>query len=993
MFWKLFAIGLFAIVVSGCSAEKPIVLESSDWERALAALESGDLDRAREEALKVSPDDPDWADCQVLLGKVEVEAGNVPRAAEYFRSVPRDGSKISVRAAYGAAPNEEAVGQISRAIASYEYILEHEPHDTAIMSRLAELYCLIGQRWKADRYLTKLVRTPDLGFKHLVLLTDFERRHREDWTRLQELERKSPDDPAVQLGLAKEEFTRGQLGSARLRVESAVKSDPDEGAAWALLGEILLLEGNSEQVRDWYSRLPESVQNDPAIWYVRGLWAEQLDEHEVAARCFWESARETPTSYRAIHQVGRVLSELDPETGKKFAQWAVDLHQLQQLLSKALDSRGADEAALHGLTMKLLDSGREWEAWSWAVMAQSRFPRSPWVKQVLTRLSVYPNTTSPRIVDSANLIKQHDLRHYADFASLEPKINANRSAIVNPAPWGPIQFEDEAVELQIKFAYHRGRTSELAGVRMQESTGGGVCVLDFDQDGRPDLYLTQGEDWPQGSETPTGSASFRDMLFQNLGDRFENITHKAGLLEEDGFGQGCTSGDFNNDGFTDIYVANIGRNQLLMNNGDGTFFDATIAAGIATRGWTSSCVMADLNADGNPELFDVNYVQGPGLFQRICNETECTPGNYDDAPDVVHISLGDGRFQSVEIRPGDRAGAGLGVIAFRSHHPDSQNADKPEESEPSPSGLNTRLSLFIANDQDPNFFLQSVPRDRAPGFELVDESFLVGLAMNRDGRTTACMGVAAGDVTEDGRLDLFVTNFKNEANTFYVQGEGGLFMDSVSGSDLLLPGLPYVGWGTQFFDPDNDGRLDIVVANGHVGDFGKQGTEYRMPTQVFRNRGEGRFEELSPDVTGAFFEKNRFGRAVATWDWNRDGLTDFVLSPLDENVAVLTNRTKNAGHWVGFRLQATTSPRDAIGAFVTVVTAEKTLRHQLVAGDGYQAANERILRFGLGKHDAIREVVIEWPNGRTERFPDISVDRLHLISEGGPCLVAALGNP
>jgi tetratricopeptide (TPR) repeat protein len=992
---KFAAIGLLAWAAVGCSGEDPAELELPPHENALAALESGDLKLARAEALKVSQDDPDWADAQVLLGQIELESGNVGSALAYFRSVPRDGSKASLKAAYAAAPNEESLGQLSRAIASYEYILEHEPGQTAVIDRVSELYYLIGQRWKADRHLSKLLKTPDLGFKHLVLLTDFERRNSADWQRLKDFEKKSPDDPAIQLGLAKEDFTRGQLKSARTRLEAAVKADPKEGAAWGLLGEILLLEGNREELAEWYRQLPESVQNDPAIWYARGLWAEELDEHAVAARCFWESARETPTSYRAIHQVGRVLSELDPATGKKFAQQGEDLHQLQRLLSKVLDSYGNDEAALQSMIEKLLDSGREWEAWSWAVMAQEKNPRSTWVQKVLSRLSEYPNSSAARILDSANLIKQHDLSHYPDFASLESQILAKRSDPVKAAPGGPIQFADDAEDLGLEFAYHRGRIAKAAGVRMQESTGGGVGVLDFDHDGRPDLFLTQGEDWPHGAETPAGSPKYRDVLYQNVGNQFMDVTGKAGIPEEDGFGQGCASGDYNNDGFIDLYVANIGQNQLLLNNGDGTFTDATLAAGISAKSWTSSCVIADLNADGNPELFDVNYVQGAGLFQKICNETQCTPGAYDDSPDMVHVSLGDGRFQSVEITPGNRAGAGLGVIAFRSIGPVSQDTKKPDEESPakSPSGLSTRLSLFIANDQDPNFFLQSLPKDEPPGFELIDESFLVGLAMNRDGRTTACMGVAAGDVTDDGRLDFFITNFKDEANTFYVQGEGGLFMDSISGSDLLLPGLPYVGWGTQFFDPDNDSRLDIVVANGHVGDFEKEGVQYRMPTQLFQNQGDGRFEELSPKSTGEFFEKNRFGRAVATLDWNRDGLADFVLSPLDENVALLTNRTKVAGHFVSFRLQGTTSARDAVGAVVTVVTENKTIRHQLVAGDGYQASNERILRIGLGEQASIREVAIEWPNGQTDTFGSLPVDTHFLVSEGGPCLAAPSGNP
>ncbi len=687
------------------------------------------------------------------------------------------------------------------------------------------------------------------------------------------------------------------------------------------------------------------------------------------------------------------MSDFDPAMGQSFARQAEQIHELKLNLSRLLDSGGRDEAGARTLVELLLASGREWEAWSWAIMAQSKYPRASWVRDVLRQLADYPHTGSPRILAASDLTVKFDLSGYPDFRTLESMWNVTEASLPDVAAQETIRFDDQAERLGLEFTYHRGRVPGMEGVRMQESTGGGVGVLDYDNDGWPDVFLTQGEDWPAGANEPAGSSGYRDVLFRNLGGRFENTTILASFPEEDGYGQGCACGDFNNDGFADVYVANIGVNQLLINNGDGTFTDASSRAGLSQSLWTTSVVMADLNADGNPDLFDVNYVQGDELFQITCDETDCSPQAYDEAPDYAHLSLGDGTTRPVAPDPEARVGAGLGIVAFRVDRSLSpEGIDTPEAVNiegltPVESSLSRfsdgHLSLFIANDQDPNSFLRVVPSADPQNFALADESFIAGLAMNRDGNTAACMGVAAGDVTGDGQLDLFVTNYKDEANSLYAQEDGGIFTDAIGGSGLLMAGLPYVGWGTQMLDADNDGRLDIVVTNGHVGEFARADGQYRMPTQFFRNSGDRRFRELLPGDLGSFFSRKVMGRSLATLDWNRDGRIDFVVSLLDENVTVLTNQTADRGNWLMLRLSGTTSARDAIGTFVTVITDGEVIRRQLTGGDGYQASNERVLHFGLGPDDVVMELVIEWPSGLTQTIHNVPANGLLLVTEGG----------
>jgi hypothetical protein len=506
------------------------------------------------------------------------------------------------------------------------------------------------------------------------------------------------------------------------------------------------------------------------------------------------------------------------------------------------------------------------------------------------------------------------------------------------------------------------------GVRMLESTGGGVGVIDFDRDGFPDLFLTQGEDWKLNSEVPSPSDQYRDRLLRNQGDSFQDVTMLSGMPMEGGFGQGCCAGDFNNDGFADLYVANIGANQLLINNGDGTFTDHTALAGLTGEAWTSSCLIADLDNDGNPDLFDVNYVEGKRLFSMVCNEHTCSPQHYTSAQDHLHLANGEGTVRFIDRSKTQIGGPGLGLVAFRVEDESGQNGQG--------------LSLFIANDQQPNFFLRNRSGERQGSLLFEDTAFLSGLAVNHEGRKTACRGVASGDANGDGLLDLFVTNYKHEANNLYLQGAGGLFVDGIGGTGLQHPGIPYVGWGTQFLDADNDGDLDLVVANGHVGEFETEGVEYKMPTQLFANQGPARFDLVPAQTAGEFFGKKVLGRSLATLDWNRDGRMDFVLSSIAAPVALLTNHTEDAGNFVSVRLSAVSTARDAIGSFVSIQTDTRLSRKQLTAGDGFQASNERLLTFGIGSDTSVRKLTIEWPSGLRQELPDLPANATINVVEG-----------
>ncbi|MGC1275840.1 MAG: CRTAC1 family protein [Planctomycetaceae bacterium] len=529
----------------------------------------------------------------------------------------------------------------------------------------------------------------------------------------------------------------------------------------------------------------------------------------------------------------------------------------------------------------------------------------------------------------------------------------------------PIRFD--VADVGIDFRYFNSADPTTPGARMFEFTGGGVGVLDYDLDGRPDLHFTQGCRWPPDP----AQREHLDRLYRNLGDRYVDATDAAGIVEP-GFSQGLACGDFDGDGFSDLYIANIGPNRLFRNNGDGTFNDVTttslISEGTRAEAWTTSVALADLNSDGLPELFDVNYVEGHDVFDRICDHEGfpriCSPTLFEAQPDRLLLNRGDGRFTDVTAIAGIDGSEGTGLgIAIADFHGTG------------------RLSLFVANDARNNHFYLNETQDPGGLPRFAEQAMRNGLAFDREGRAQACMGVAVGDGDGDGRIDLFVTNYVEESNTLYVQHDGRLFADDSSRAGLSKPSIPMLGFGTQFLDADLDGWEDLVVVNGHVDDFTHQGYDHLMRPQLFRNLG-GRFVELSGDAAGAYFQQNRLGRGLARLDWNGDGRDEFVVSHLDDQASLLSNSSASVGKSLKFHLRATHSARDAVGATVIAEAGRKRLVRQLTAGDGYQASNEPALVFGLGDDEVVDRVTIRWPSGETSGFQHVATGSTWLAIEG-----------
>lgn len=534
-----------------------------------------------------------------------------------------------------------------------------------------------------------------------------------------------------------------------------------------------------------------------------------------------------------------------------------------------------------------------------------------------------------------------------------------------------VRFENRAAALGLEFVYADGADASTVETALFEFTGGGVAVLDYDQDAWPDLFFPQGGSPPADEDAVAIGSPDQpvDLLVRNTsGGALANVTSDA-RIRDTGYSQGATVGDFNSDGWCDLYVANIGSNCLLMNCGDGTFVRAEAPAFREAPNWTTSCALVDLNHDALPDIYDANYVPLDSVHTLMCRKGDAsvpcgTVAHPEAAQDRLLINNGDGTFadrtDSAGIVLPDGLALGLIVSDF------DQNGS---------------LDVFVANDGRRNFLFLN--QSTSP-LRFSEEALERGLAYSGTGRAQACMGVAADDLTGDGLLDLFITNFYADYNTLYRQLPGALFRDETNDCGLHPVSYYSLGFGTQALDADLDGDPDIVLTNGDVADFSSStpGRSYRQSPQFLLNRGNGRFSEVPPMQLGGFFQGRYLGRGLARLDYDRDGREDFAVSHIGSPAALVANRTDPCGHFLSLQLVGTAGARDAVGAQVSVQSDSTRWKKQLNGGDGYMASNQRRLHFGIGKCNDAVDVTVTWPSQVIEDFGGLPVDREYVLVEG-----------
>ena len=537
----------------------------------------------------------------------------------------------------------------------------------------------------------------------------------------------------------------------------------------------------------------------------------------------------------------------------------------------------------------------------------------------------------------------------------------------------PVVFEDLTLQSRLNSFLHQSGTPEKKFIL--ETLGSGVAILDYDNDGWPDIYLMNGGtfDSLKGKTSPPHAALFHS----NHDGTFTDVTAKAGVAN-DRWGFGVAVGDFDNDGWPDIYVANFGKNRLYHNNHDGTFTDIGETAGVALGGWSTGATFGDYDGDGRLDLFVAGYVKfdpdnpplpgGPQMKSNYCSyrgqTVMCGPRGLAGEQDHLFHNNGDGTFSDVSVKAGvsdPSLNYGLGT-AF---------ADIDNDG---------RIDLIVANDSTSRYLY----RNRGDGtFE--DVSYVSGFALNEEGRAQASMGIALGDYNNDGLLDLFVTDFSDDNFTLYRNDGNDSFTDVSFQAGIGESTIPFLGWGTVFLDYDNDGWLDLFMANGHTypeADHYDWGTTYKQRPLLFRNLHGSRFE-LVPAATSSGLADILSGRGVAYADLFNDGHVDLVINNIDSPPTLLRNVVKNGNHWLGLKLiGGPGSPRDAIGAKVFVTARGMRIRQDVISGGSYDSSSDLRLHFGLGASTTVERLEIQWPSGKKEEFKIPAPDKFYTLAEG-----------
>jgi hypothetical protein len=498
-----------------------------------------------------------------------------------------------------------------------------------------------------------------------------------------------------------------------------------------------------------------------------------------------------------------------------------------------------------------------------------------------------------------------------------------------------------------------------------EGITGGVCLFDYNNDGRLDIYFVNGSN--SGAYLANTTAYSSRLYRNNEGGTFSDVTKQAGVGGAGGWGMGCSSADFNNDGFEDLYVTNLGRNVLYRNNGNGTFSDVSRSSGTDYLGWSTGSAWGDFDKDGLLDLYVANYVDfdfknlplpGSGEFCRYLGlPVMCGPRGLTGAADVFFRNNGNETFSDETEKRGLNAPSyfGLGVSA----------GDYDNDGD---------LDIFVANDSTPNFLFQNQGKGT-----FKEVGLLAGVAFNEDGNAQACMGVDLADYDNDGFLDVIVTNFARDTNTLYHNEGKGLFRD-LSTHAGMRDSYPYMGWGVNFIDYDNDGFRDIYVVNGHLYpqvDSTKAEMGYLQADLLYRNVGSGRFL----NVSSLLVHGKHVGRGAGFGDLNNDGRVDVVISNLDDQPSVLLNRHESNNHWIVVRCIGTESNRNALGSRVTIVTELGNQTGEVHSGGSYLSSGDQRLHFGLGQVKEIKELRINWPSGRSTLLRGIAVDQVLTIKE------------
>ncbi len=959
------------LILAGCKSEDastatPVPAGRSETEvdwvaKARRAHRSGDHGSAADSIYKHLLAHPDDSAATFLAAQIESARKKPKVAIDLCRSIPLSDSRFGLQAMDLRCRQLLAAGLQQDAEQALVQLLEADPENAPRRHDLWELLNRLGRRQEACQHADYLCRQGFINDYELLSLVrrtlSFPFLPAED------------EDPrelfAEGLGRARWHFSRGDLPQAIDALQQQSKEKFEHPAAAALYGRLLAESQRFEQMPAWHEKCNDHVQVHSDYWAALGVLFIERGQHEAAVGALLRAIDRDPTDRVSFQRLGRVFHAMGREDDAEQAVYrGVKLGQTEDVQQQVL-AAPSDGTLRQRMVQQMIELGRPFEALQWK---QTLLPPQATAerRQVETQRRQLAAAVDLDEAARRENLMGHDPADFPCTDQLHKALGSLAATASSPKPkktkvLAQASLVNVSQAAGLNYQYYHRKEIDLSYFLLHETVGGGIGVIDFDLDGWPDLYLAQGSGDP-----PDFVGNRSNQLLRNVEGKFQVVTTLSGTSDH-GYSTGVAVGDVNQDGFADIYLGNLGRNRLLINNGDGTFTDASGRL-LGPDGqpdqkelFSASLAIADIDRDHLPDLFESNYVETKEVLKqprRLAGGRmpEPSPLLHFAQPDRWFRQRGDGRWDALEIGVEvAKPASSLGVMIAQF---DSQPGNE----------------VFVGNDVRPNHYLSFVDGN------LRNLAAIKGIANGFDGSPNGCMGIAIGDFDRDGRPDIQIANFLDESANLFIQRNEGVFVDLAVRYGLDVLTKPYLGFGTKAVDIDRNGWLDFVTTNGHIFDGRYKNKPFRMSPQLVMGLAD-RFEVSPVDDPSGYWNGQYLGRTIATTDFDRDRRIDFVINHLDAETALLQNQTETSGHWIQLELVGSRSERDAIGAQVTVTCDGESFHQWVTAGDGYFCSDQPLIDIGLEAHLSIDSVTVRWPFGENQVFENLQVDQRYLLIE------------
>lgn len=918
----------------------------------------GDIEPAAEAAYKALIEDPENDAAKLIACEIEAARGNHQAAIDLASSIDpgsprgRKASEIHFQQLLKLGRPSEAADAIRAAL---ELASDNDPAALGLHQEAWRLLSRVGRRQEASQHADILCLAGEAN--QFVMVSLARRNHSFPAELPIGVEPESQFESG--LGMARWYFTQRDYRRATEELSAQAEAGFESASACAFYGRLLAETQTFEAFPAWHADCGPAVKEMSDYWIALGTYFYDQHEYEASAKAFLEAIVRDPTDGACTKRLAKVFESLDQyEKSEQFRHRDALNYQADFVARESLSSGlSGDIESAPGI---LIELGRPFEAIGWKLLMLNANDVS--MRRTLTqkRAQLARNQDAVEMASTMALVGIQPSKY-----RLGPALDQLRRFSPKKAPTvaraeqlAVPRLENVARKRGLEFEWYQDVKNKLSLIPLHELMGGGIAVIDFDLDGWPDIYMAQGAGKP-----PTDECTRSNVLFRNHAAEFSMVTNLAGA-EDFNYSSGLTAGDVNQDGFADLILGSLGRNRLLINNGDGTFRDASAQWGQVPDRYTSSLAVADINGDTMPDLFEAVYVEMEGGFEPPEIADDGAP--MQPAP-IMHFAqsdrwfknMGDGTFQVQEItREVADPGTSLGVVVT--------DFDNDGENE-----------IFVGNDARTNHFLVQTGEDK-----FVNAAGAKGISAGFSGMADACMGIATGDFDNDGSIDLHIANYAKESANHYIQSSGGLFRDLAGRYGIDQFTFPHIGFGAKAADVDRNGWLDVVVTNGHVFDLRIDGDEFQMPPQLLSNLGD-RFELTKVADDSGYWDGKYLGRSLAMLDFDRDGVIDFLIGHLHQPLALLHNQTRSSGNWIQFELIGTLCERDATGARITVkMKGGQEFTQWVTAGDGYLCSDEPVVDIGLGSLRDLEHVKVSWPHGETQVLTNVECGKRYLLVEG-----------